>query len=312
MTLNAARFQKALTYKSDAAAKSVLADLDRIRACDAETEKQQSKWMWIMLLSVLLGGAMTLGSAAADLLALAAILGVVAAIAFVFSLVTYLRHRSSNIDNRRYVLATQLINLLRVDLARETSLAIAADFRRANHKEKLHGKGQAGPWKVSFYRDPWLQLSGRFADGTSFDLVHTELTQARTQVKRSHSGKPKHKSKTKHGYEAELRLRFKPSKYRHMASLQADAEEAVQLPAGAVLKKLKHTDRDLVLRVAGKGSWSVVQGVAGGGQAAKKRADVVGDGPDGTRLLSLMFLSLFQILNLSKAIDKAAASGESS
>ena len=301
MTLNVASFRNTFLYQSEVAAAAVLADLDRIRDLDVATERLQSKWLLTTVASALVGVVLTITLAASDYGSAAAIVGLVAVAWFVFSLSTYLRHRRSNVDNRRYELAAKLLGLLRVDMARDQAVGVKLDLRRADHKDKFRSKGQAGSWQVSYYRDPWLRLSGQFQDGTSFELVKTELLQKRSKWHTSRSGKRKHKSKTKHGFEAHLRLRFKPAKYRHMAALQADAAQAVQLPPGVELKRLRHTDRELGLRVVGKGPWSVVP----------RKGTVLGTGCDGTNMLSLLFLSLFQILNLSKAIDKSAASGES-
>lgn len=299
MTLNAARFQKSLTYKNEADTQSVMADLEQVRAIDEATEKLLRKWRIITALSFLGGFGVAVLLAINNQKTIAGGVALAGGCTFVFGIITYMRHRSSDIDNRRYLLASQLLGLLRVDFAPEQPVSAELDFRRIDHKAKFKDKGTAGPWKVKFYRDPWLSLSGRFADGTSFQLVQTDLHQDRSQVKRSSSGKYKHKSKTKSAFEAELRLRFKPEKYRHMANLKTDAEQAVQLPDGIELKKLRYNDKEIGLRIAGKGPWSVMQQKA-----------MLGEGFDGTRTLSLMFLSLFQILNLSKAIDKSAASGE--
>ena len=119
--------------------------------------------------------------------------------------------------------------------------------------------------------------------------------------KRSRSGKIKFKSKTKKGFEAELLLRFKPDKYRHMATLKADAAEAIQVPEPVVVKRVRFDDRAIGVKVAHKGEWraSPVDGDRERGEA----------GADATRTLAMMMLSLYQVLQLSKAIDKDAASG---
>ena len=171
-------------------------------------------------------------------------------------------------------------------------------------KDKFVSSGKAGSWSVKYYQDPWLQLSGRFLAGTSFTLTKTDLLQKRSKTKQSRSGKLKYKSKTKEGLEVELLLRFKPEKYRHMATLQADASEAIQLPnRNVIVKRLRHTDRSIGLKIAHKGGWHAPGNEEGGrGRAA---------GLDMTQTIAMMMLSLYQVLQLSKAIDKSAAGGAS-
>ena len=168
MTLNAASFRNTFLYQSEVAAAAVLADLDRIRDLDVATERLQSKWLLTKVASALVGVVLTITLAASDYGSAAAIVGLVAVAWFVFSLSTYLRHRRSNVDNRRYELAAKLLGLLRVDMARDQAVGVKLDLRRADHKDKFRSKGQAGSWQVSYYRDPWLRLSGQFQDGTSF------------------------------------------------------------------------------------------------------------------------------------------------
>lgn len=299
MSLNAAQFQKSLIYECADALGSVREDMQLVRDLDNESERLQAKWRNIAIVAFLGGfGVLLWGAGSGDTegfaIGAAALLGAL----FVYSLVTYFRVKRTNVDNRRYELVSKLVGLVGVDLDRSQPLATRIDFRAVNAKDKFVRKGKAGTWNVRYFSDPWLRLSGRLLDGTSFDLVQTELLQMRSKTKRSASGKMKHKSKKKAGFELELRLRFKPSKYRHMATLKVDAEQAVQLPPPVEMKRMRYTDREIGLRVACKGGWSVNDP---GGDSSK----ALGSGTDAEQVAAMMFLSLYQVLNLSKAIDKS-------
>lgn len=299
MDLNDAHFQETLTYQREADAAALLADLDRIGELDAVAEQLQRRWMIFGVVAIAVPGIVAFSLASGEMIGAAVAAGAVGLVAAIYCFVQYKRYRRQNVDDRRYMLTSKLVELLRVDLAPDATVQTKVDLRPVDDKSKLERQGQVGAWKVRFFRDPWLQLSGRLLDGTSFELSQTDLHQARSKRKRSRSGKIKFKSKTKSAFEAELRLRFKPAKYRHMATLKADAEQAVQLPQGVTMKRLRYSDRELGLRVTSKSSWCV--------RGPEER---VGRGIDATRALSLMFLSLYQILNLSKAIQKSAAAGD--
>jgi len=295
MGLNAAHFQQTLVYEREADAGTLLEDLDQISHLDDVAEQQQRKWLIITLTVIGAAGLAAFSFAASDHVPGAVGAAAVGLIAAGFCGFQYRRYRRCNVEDRRYMLASQLLELLRVDMDEDAQIDTYLDLRPVHDRSKLVNKGHVGAWKVKFFEDPWFQLSGRFLDGTGFELTQTDLHQARSKTKRSRSGKLKHKSKTKSAFRAELRLRFKPAKYRHMAALKAEAEEAVQLPSGVELKRLRYNDREIGLRVASKSEWSVRQG-----------SKLLSRGVDGTRALSMMFLSLFQILNLSKAIQKAS------
>lgn len=299
----AAQFQRSLVLKRQSDLSSLQADMEMLRKFDQDSEAKQSKWTKLAIASVL--GGIALVVAVNVLFEFDEIVSVITAVAFaasfIFCLVRMFRFRRTNLDNRRYELCDSLLELIRVDLDHSQPVTARLDCRHPGHKDKLIRKGKAGTWDVKYYADPWLELSGRFLDGTTFHLTKTELLQKRSKRKRSRSGKIKFKSKTKKGFEAELLLRFKPDKYRHMATLKADAAEAIQVPEPVVVKRVRFDDRAIGVKVAHKGEWraSPVDGDRERGEA----------GADATRTLAMMMLSLYQVLQLSKAIDKDAASG---
>ena len=57
-------------------------------------------------------------------------------------------------------------------------LKVQLDLRPHEIHEKLK-KVEATGWKVKYYVDPWLSLTGRFLDGSVFRLVATTKLQKR-------------------------------------------------------------------------------------------------------------------------------------
>jgi hypothetical protein len=96
-----------------------------------------------------------------------------------------------------------------------------------------------------------------------------------------------------------LRLRVKPNRYRHLERIKAEAPRAVRLPEGADRPKLTVTADSLSLRARVGDGWAGDPLPVAGGP--KK--------PNATHVVAMMFLSLYQILNLSRAMDKARPAG---
>ena len=190
----------------------------------------------------------------------------------------------TDFEDRRYELLERVAGLIRVDMNPEAAFNVGLDLNDVNAKNKFVRKGKAGLWNVKYYEDSWLNLGGQLADGTKFTITFTEKHQDRSRTKRSASGKIKHKSKTKSACQAVVTLKAKDKRYPHTGQLGPQARGAVQLPGGVQLKDLSAHDNVLTLKTASKSAWTV---------------------DSGTALLSQMLLSLYQVLNLSKAIDKA-------
>lgn len=190
----------------------------------------------------------------------------------------------TDFEDRRYQLLGQLTRLLSADMDPDATIDVQLDLDKVNAGNKLVRKGKAGPWNVKFYEDTWLSLRGQLLDGTRFTVSLTEKHQDRSRTKRSASGKLKHKSKTKSGVLAIVSLKPKEKRYPNAGQLGAQARGAVQLPQMVELKDLSTRDNVLTLKAASKTGWTVESGV---------------------QLLSQMLLSLYQVLNLSRQIDKA-------
>ena len=183
----AAQFQRSLVLKRQSDLSSLQADMEMLRKFDQDSEAKQSKWTKLAIASVL--GGIALVVAVNVLFEFDEIVSVITAVAFaasfVFCLVRMFRFRRTNLDNRRYELCDSLLELIRVDLDHSQPVTARLDCRHPGHKDKLIRKGKAGTWDVKYYADPWLELSGRFLDGTTFHLTKTELLQKRSKRKRS-------------------------------------------------------------------------------------------------------------------------------
>jgi hypothetical protein len=296
MALDLDRFKRTLIYEARGPVAAVRADLEALRAFDADVERRQAQGTRIGcagLIGIVAGVSIIKPASASQNAFLAAVgLAAVGLIAAVVGFVRRAVYKRINLENRRYELLGRVLALLEKDMRPDADVAVKLDLRPASHAEKLARKGKAGDWNVSYYTDRWLTLVGRLVDGTRYTLVLLAKVQARSRWARGRSGKMKYKTKSKGSSDAILRLKVKPDRYRHLADLAADARSAVQLPAGARVKAIQLEPGAALLRVAATDGWD---DVAPGNTASK---------PSGAHLVAMMFVSLYQVLNLSRAIDR--------
>ncbi len=227
------------------------------------------------------------------------------------SLARYFLSKKSDFENRRYELLAKVVELLSKDMSPDAQLDLALNLLPQNDKSKFTHKGKAGHWNVQHYHDSWLSLEGRLLDGTKFSLHLAEKHQARSRMKRSSRGKMKYKSKSKNSSEATLFLKVKAEKYPQLAALGEGVQAAVQLPYWAHPKSVEVNGETLMLRVTTPTAWKVDGPPAPADEKAapKKKPQQQGSHADGVELVMSMFLSLYQVLNLSRAIQKSSSPG---
>lgn len=194
-----------------------------------------------------------------------------------------------DLANDRYGLVQKLLTMLSRDLPDNTSLSLKLVLDKPTDKRKKRGTvphpNRKG-WKIDQFRDPWLTLRGRLLDGTRFLITATELYQTAYGWKRGRSGKNKYKTKSKpKGAELGVTLIYPRRKYGAIQVLEKDAMGAIQLPDGVRLKQWKMTGKALRLGV-------------------KTLPDPTASDRRLYQTFTMMFLSLYQILNLARALSK--------
>ncbi|PTL78918.1 hypothetical protein [Vitiosangium sp. GDMCC 1.1324] len=293
------KFRRERTYRTQAPGSQVLKDLDVLRNLDTHHERLQQQTGHVGCGALLAAVALlilvfntnafeepTLHPVAAWGSGLLLVTGVIA-------FILRFRHARLNLEDRRYQLATRLVQMIQADTAPEELMTVEIDLRPATDSDKLSGKGKTpGGWDVKHYVDRWLSLQGRLMDGTHLRVEMTERTDQRSRTKRSRSGKYKTKSKTQSDALVRVRLQVKPEKYQHLGRLGARARNAVQLPQGTRLRALSVEEDRLDMTILVSQSWS-----------ADNKPPMV----NGVQVVAMSLLSLYQLLHLSRAIDKRAA-----
>jgi hypothetical protein len=194
----------------------------------------------------------------------------------------YERWGREDLDDRRYVFLQGLLPLLAADVSDKKPVRLEIDFWPMNsERKKTRPDGVRGNRSVVYVADDWLTLRGRFADGTVFVLKASDTAELRFHRK-------PHKNKSKTVTRLVLRLRPKLKRYGGLDAFAKGAEAAVQLPPGCTLKKLRVAEEDVRLTTAIKYKTFGAQ------------PDPEAICPTLTEATAAMFLSAYQVLNLSR------------
>ncbi len=289
MRLDLAQFQKTLIYQHSGTIAEICADLLGLSQFDALHERLRRRWGWSAVVLIVVGMVSGFGGRRLNLATLPAqVGGVVCFVAIVYCLTQWFRHSQADLANRRYELANEVLRLLEKDSSKEATIELQLDLRKPNHASKKQRDGEVGPWKVKYFVDPWLDLRGRFLDGTSYRLLGVEKFQARTKSYRSRSGKSKSKSKSKSSTQVTLSLKPSGKRYAEVEQISPKLAAAVQLPGWASSRSVDTADGRVSLTTFTTANWT---GQPRGPDAAQ---------PSGPHLVAMMFLSLYQALNQSR------------
>jgi hypothetical protein len=283
-------FKSTLVYSARATSALLMADVERIAALDARAERLRSIARYMAAAAAMsLLGTLFLRTPVAFLGAKP--LAVVAALWLATALIACWRFRRRDLSNRRYGLFGELIKLLGRDMSKDAELQARLDLASPLARRKRGAEGHFKSWKVTHYRDPWLQLSGRLADGTSFRIIVSELSQVRQRWTKSRSGKNKLKTKSKVTTQVAMSLYPKAGRYGNLDAIRSRAMSFLQLPAWLYVKRLEATAEELTLVTATKSEWSLRR-------IEPRTAN------DGVEMIARMLLSLYQMLHVSKAASK--------
>lgn len=194
----------------------------------------------------------------------------------------------------RYALLARLLKALDRDIQNSHNVSVVAVFSKPDqpHKKQDTIPHPTRPkWKLDRFCDRWLDLKGRFLDGTRFHLSVTEFYQKAYGWKNGSSGKSKYKTKAKSkGWEVAIVLNYSTRKYGATQVLKQEIQDAIQLPSQAVLKGLKVTPKSIQLVVKVRPN-------------ASSPTDEIYEA-ELYRTITMMFLSLYQVLNLAKLLSR--------
>ena len=192
----------------------------------------------------------------------------------------------------------EFLRLIAVD-AGDDAFRIKLDFGKHNRRDTYLRSGSVGHWDVKFYANDWFTVTGKLKDGSKFMISIKEKHQDRSRWKRSRSGKSKHKSKVKTSEEITLMIRPKEKRYPDLVKLVPDAPKALQIPKYAELKSFSFQQQAIVLKLAIRQS-CIWQSSLDGEKSVQRQVK------ERVNLLAMMLLSVYQMLNLSRELQKSA------
>lgn len=207
-----------------------------------------------------------------------------------------------DVENRRYEAAVRLLDILGGDIDPAAPVQLQLRLVRTGDASNLKAERHAHGYDVELFENRWLSLGGALLDGSRFELGVVELLQKRSRSRRSASGRLKTKRKQKSRELATLELRVKDRKHPRLAAIVKSAQGAIQLPEAVKALGLTARSGMLRLRVELSPQW------------VEPGPDEPGDEPRCSTAVAMMFLSLYQVLNLSaklsrRGLDRPTARG---
>ncbi|MDZ7958949.1 MAG: hypothetical protein RMY34_13885 [Aulosira sp. DedQUE10] len=300
MPIEFIKFRKNLIYTAKANVSTVIADLQEIAGIDQLAELQESKYakralyyflgiigsfVFIVILSLLNVAAAILG-----LVIIVLLLGIIIfSIAMIYELFRKFKFGKLNIINYRYEVTQRIMAMIARDMDTASEIEIQLSFKPTKSKENI---AETIPhptkrdWKIDRYQNEWLRLKGQLLDKTRFLLTANEGTKTQYGWKRGRSGKSKYKTKTNDmGLDVVLTLNYPQRRYGAIKILQNEVSNAVKLPNLSYMRDVRLTEKavHLSVRIAP--------------QVADNQEEIY-------QTITMMFLSLYQVLNLAKVLSK--------
>jgi hypothetical protein len=300
MPIEFLNFRKNQIYTAKANVSTIIADLQEIAEIDHLAELQQSKYakralhyFYGIIGCLLLGCILLLVIPQVPIL----VLGIFALflvipiliLAIIYELFKKFKLRKLNIINYRYEVTKRIMEMLTRDMDAASEIEIKLSFKSTKIKENISETiphPTKRDWKIDKYQNEWLTLKGIFLDKTRFLLTATEVSKTQYGWKRGRSGKNKYKTKTSDlGLDVVLGLNYPHRRYGAIKILQNDVRNAVQLPNISYMRNVKMTEKALHLGV-------------------RIAPHLVNNPTEIYQTIMMMFLSLYQVLNLAKVLSK--------
>lgn len=286
MPIELNKFRKNPTYELTAPIQSIVVDLQEIAEIDklAEIKQKESGKKALYYFLGLVASVVVI-----FIIPIFAVVLILLAIVFIRELLTWFKFSKLNISNYRYEVTKEILQMLDRDIEKTADVELQLSFQPIDQKEY---KTTTTPhpyksgWKIDNHEHEWLKIQGQFLDKTRFQLTANGLSKRQYGWKRGSSGKSKHKSKTKsRGLDISLILNYSQRRYGAVKTLENEISNAVKLPETSYIRGVKVTDKEmrLVVRVAS--------------QMAENKEEIY-------QTITMMFLSLYQVLNLAKKLAK--------
>lgn len=223
------------------------------------------------------------------------------AIIITSSVILYNRYKRLDLQNYRYELAIQLLQLLDQDLELGSRVSTQVSFvEKIKQPLKTIPYAKRPNWKIDICENQWLRLRGLFANGNEFQITCKEKYHRRHG--KNINGKQREKFQQR-GLEISLRIQLPLEGYSGLSQLQGQANQQIYLPANTRLKQLILNPRYLRMKV-------VIPGWLGGSKLVSFTWPTEPSTQDARGLYEtvvMMLLSAHQILNMARSLSMKSA-----
>ncbi|MFH7030873.1 MAG: hypothetical protein ACHBN1_37380 [Heteroscytonema crispum UTEX LB 1556] len=304
MAIQLETFRKTPIYQGSATVASILSELNELAEIGeaakfkADKYKKQGQYyilgivlsiisMILVLITIPSNSGFALGDFRFILLLLASIFFIVACIRAFDKANEY---QQLNVTNKlRTRLIKDILKMLGRDMDSSTNVDVYLSFKPIPIKDNLVGTvphpAKEG-WEIDNFQHQWLKIKGQFLDKTRFGLFATGLSKTQYGRKLGRRGKIKYKSKTKAaGLDVTLSLTYPQRRYGAIKILKDEVNGAIQLPNFCRLRGLRVTDKAINLTV-------------------RIEPNMADNQQDVYKTITMMFLSMYQVLNLAKVLSK--------
>jgi hypothetical protein len=210
-------------------------------------------------------------------------------LAFIYFIIQRAESKKLNLQNYRYTLSENIIKMLARDIDNYSNIDLNLSFAASNlkqHKISTSPHPRKQGWKIDLYQHQWLKVRGQFLDQTRFTLTVTEQSKKQYGWKKGRSGKSKYKTKDNPvGLDVGLTLNYPHKKYGGIKLFQDEVAKAIQVPNFCQVKNFKLSEKSIYLLVRVQPSMM------------NKHQEIY-------QVITSMFLSLYQALNLAREISK--------
>lgn len=287
MSINLQAFRKSLTYEATASVAKILTDLKEIAAIN-RIAAMREKIFRSLLICFILGASVSVFLSTLTGTFWIVICGFFL-IAAILAGIMMNRYSQLNFLKQRYELLKKVLPMLERDMKNGAHISVYLVCSPVTKKSKVNQTtyypNQLKP-KIDYYRDDWLKIKGQFIDKTRFWLTIAELNPRKYSSKILNVNETNDKIISKvYGLDITITLIFCRRQDKVVRLLQNQVKEAIKLTESAQIRQIKVTDRNMNLTV------NLPSSVSGNQKILHETID-------------MMFLSIYQVLNLLRMLSK--------
>jgi len=268
MAIDQEKLNKEFIYEGRGVAAELIAGLDQLAPIEAKMKSRPARIRWAALGVFIILIALFVATKVSIFLLLTVVIPLALLIYSLFA-------AAHPVVHDRVELLRLSLNTLNRDAGKKSLFDVSLRLRAKKEKLSEGPNPRKAGGKQILFKDPWLTLSARLADGTTVSESYIDLIRQRT--KRNPRGKLK--TKERRIVMIRVQLNYDPAVYGDASSAATKLVNPLRLPGGVQLKSVNTTARNVTVKAIVKGNLST-QSVHAAGEA--------------------MLLGAYRVLNLAR------------